>query len=387
MEKQLEVTKSLDFSELKDLVNVEGPCITIYMPLEPSPNTSRLDFMRLKSIIRRAEDELTEREIAKPLRQEMIESLREVGSEANAWGGEGGSLLILRSPDVFRAFQVKQRHEERLVVSDHFQLFPAVAALHRGSQRFYVLALSQNHVRLLRATYDGLGEEVDMGPNVPRSLGEWLNTRPPNTAPEHGAVRTSETGETGGSFTSTHDRDNKDEHIANFFRAINRAVFDRLRDERHPIVLCGVESQRTIYRQVNTHPGVMEEGVQGSPESFTGVEMHHRALVIAQEHFSQPARKALALWEKVAGGERASTSFPDIVKAAFEARIAHLFVAENAQAMGVFDRSTMQMRVQGRHEDLVNAAAMQTIAYGGDVFVCKPEDVPGGSQMAAILRF
>jgi hypothetical protein len=115
--------------------------------------------------------------------------------------------------------------------------------------------------------------------------------------------------------------------------------------------------------------------------------MHKRALAVAHEQFSQPARKALALWEKVAGSERATTSFPEIVKAAFETRIAHLFVAENAQAMGAFDRSTMQMRVPGRQEDLVNAAAIQTIAYGGDVFVCKPEEVPGGTQMAAVLRF
>ena len=52
-----------------------------------------------------------------------------------------------------------------------------------------------------------------------------------------------------------------------------------------------------------------------------------------------------------------------------------------------FDRETLEMKVQGRHEDLVNAAALQTIAYGGDVFILSPEEVPGGGQMAAITRF
>jgi hypothetical protein len=90
----------------------------------------------------------------------------------------------------------------------------------------------------------------------------------------------------------------------------------------------------------------------------------------------------------VAGSGRALTSFPEIVKAAFEARIAHLFAAEGAQTMGVFDRGTMQMKVQGRQTDLVNAAALQTIAFGGDVFIVGPDDMPGGErQMAAITRY
>jgi len=115
--------------------------------------------------------------------------------------------------------------------------------------------------------------------------------------------------------------------------------------------------------------------------------MHARALEVVQEHFAGPARKALQLWERIGGSTRAATSFADVVKAAFEGRIAHLFAAEGAQTMGVFDRATMQMKVQGRQEDLVNAAALQTLAFGGDVFIVKPEDVPGGGQLNAILRF
>jgi hypothetical protein len=181
--------------------------------------------------------------------------------------------------------------------------------------------------------------------------------------------------------------DGADLHLANFFRVIDKAVFDILRGQRVPLVTCGVEYERSMYKDVNSYEYLMDEGVQGSPNGLRGGEMHEQALKVVQDHFAQPAKKALALWEKVGGSERAVTSFPDIVKASFAARIAHLFAAEGAQTMGVFDRSTLEMKVQGRHEDLVNAAALQTIAYGGDVFVVRPEEIPGGGQMAAILRF
>jgi hypothetical protein len=347
-----------------------------------------MDHMRLKSMTRQAEQRLRDEWSGLPetTYREMVESLQQIDADSDQWGGEGGSLVVLRSPDVFRAFEVKQELDEAVVIGDYFHVFPLIRGLQLAAQRFYVLALSQKHVRLLRYT-PTMAQEVELPGNTPTSLESWLNTRLPNTAPNHGTVQASETGLTAGSFTSTQDRDNKDEHIANFFRIINKAVFEALRDETAPLILCGVEYERVIYKGINQYPNLMDEGVQGSPESLKGGEMHARALEVAQEFFAQPARKALELWEKIGGTQRVSNSFPEIVKAAFEARVAHLFCAEGARTEGVFDRASLEMKVQGRQEDLVNAAALQTIAFGGDVFVLDPAHMPGGGQMNAIFRF
>jgi len=388
MEKQLEVTRSLALADVKDLVNTEGPCITMYMPLEPAPNTSRMDGMRLKGAIRQAEQKLQEvfPELSKERCRELIEALQDVGSEPDQWGGNGGSLVVLRSPEVFRAFEVNQELDETVVVENYFHLFPMLGSLQVADQEFYLLALSKKHVRLLHCTRTQC-EEVPLGAGTPTSVEEWLATYLPSSAPDNADRQYPEQGVGKGSFNSTQDRDRSDEHIINFFHVINKAVFDILRNERGPLVLCGVDYERSMYKDLNSYEHLMAEGVAGSPDGLRGGEMHEQAMKIVQEHFSQPAKKALALWEKIAGGERAITSFPDIIKASFEARIAHLFAAEGAHSMGVFDRNTMQMGVQGRRDDLVNAAALQTIAYGGDVFIVSPEQVPGGGQLAAITRF
>jgi hypothetical protein len=346
-----------------------------------------MDFMRLKSAIRQVEEKLKHEypDLPQPTTRELIGSLRQVESDADQWGGEGGSLVVFRSPDVFRAFEVKQELDETVVAGEFFHAFPFIRTLQFGEQQFYILALSQNNVRLLRCTPTS-SEQVQFPPDTPTSLEQWLNTRMPNAAPEHGEIRDSEAG-SGGSFTSTTDRDNKDEHVANFFRVINRAVFELLREEKAPLVLCGVEYERAMYKGINQYPHLMEEGVQGSAESLKGGELHARALELVQEFFSIPARRALESWEKLGGTQRVSDSFPEIVTAAFQARVAHLFAAEGAHTVGVFDRSTMQMKVQGRQEDLVNAAALQTLAFGGDVFILSPEDMPGQGQVNAIFRF
>lgn len=388
MQNTVEVTRSLALSDLKELVNAGQPCITMYMPLQAAPNTSRMDHMRLKGAIRQAEEKLAETwpELSRAQMRELIDPLRTLESEGTQWGGEGGSLVVLRSPEVFRAFEVKQDLDETAVVGEFFHLFPMMHSLNVAQQLFYLLALSQKHVRLLRCTPTS-SELVPFADGTPTSLEDWLNTRTTNHASDKVYSPSGPDRGPEGNFTSTSDRDNKDQHIANFFRVINAAVFEILRNETAPLVLCGVEYERVIYKQNNSYQNLMDDGVQGSPESLKGGEMHARALEVVQEHFAGPARKALQQWEKVGGSTRVATNFGEIVKAAFEGRIAHLFAAEGAQTMGVFDRNSMQMKVQGRQEDLVNAAAMQTLAFGGDVFIVKPEDMPAGGQLNAILRF
>jgi hypothetical protein len=347
-----------------------------------------MDHMRLKAAIRQAEQKLqaTYPELPKQRCRELIESLREVDAESDQWGGNGGSLVVLRSPDVFRAFEVNQELDETVVVESSFHVFPFLQSLQAGDQKFYLLALSKKHVRLLRCTRTS-AEEVPLPAGTPASIEEWLETYLPSSAPDNADRANPEPGVGKGSFTSTQDRDRSDEHIINFFHAIDKAVFEILRNERVPLILCGVDYQRSMYRDLNSYEHLMEEGVAGSPDGLRGGEMHERALRIVQDFFARPAGKALALWDRIAGSERALTAFPDIVNAAFSGRIAHLFADEGAQTMGVFDRETMEMKVHGRHEDLLNAAALQTIEFGGDVFIVTPGEVPGGGQMAAIARF
>ena len=50
MQKERELTRSLEFDDLKSLANTHGPCLTIYLPMEKSPNTYRLEDVRLKSV-------------------------------------------------------------------------------------------------------------------------------------------------------------------------------------------------------------------------------------------------------------------------------------------------------------------------------------------------
>jgi hypothetical protein len=383
MQQGLAITKTFKISDLKEIASAAGPCITLCIPLQPAPNTTQRDFTRLKSAIHEAEAKLSQLEgVDDRVARELVESLQTVGNEADSWGGEGGTLVVLRSTEVFRAFELREHFNQTVHVGPSFYLLHILGALQRAEQAFYILALSQKHVRLLRATSAG-AEEVSLG-DTPIDLEDWLNTRMPNASPSR--VKDEEQEVTRGSFNSVHDRDYKDSHIRNFFHQINKAVSDQLKNGKDPVVLVGVDHLRSMYKEISSY-NYLVDGVGGSPDSLAGGELHKRALETVQEAFAEPAKKALAAWENAGGSERASLKMGEIVKAAFQGRVAHLFAADNAQTTGIINRETLTLGSGGPPEDLVNAAALQTIAYGGDVFLLNPDHVPGGGQIAAVLRF
>jgi len=387
MPKQLQVIQTLQFDDLKAMANSDGPCVTVYLPIEKSPNTQRLEEMRLKSVVRSAEQSMAERKIPASEIRALLEPLPAIIDERDHWGGAaGGTLVLLRSKEAFRAFEVRDQVAEAVHVANHFQILPILASIEKDRLEFYLLALSQKHVRLLRCTDHG-STEVPLPKGVPTSLEEWLNTRMPNAAPAHGTSEGATNGSTAGSFTSTTDRDNKDEHLANFYRVINKGVDDMLKDQSIPLVLCGVEYERSMYQNVNTYDTLVEEGVQGSPQSLKGGEMHKRALEIVLRHVKERQEKALETYERLGGTERVSSDLVEILKAASVGRVAHLFVAEGARREGRFDDGAMQVFSDGFTEDLLNLAALRTIANSGDVFVTAPGKVPGRGPMSAVFRY
>jgi len=366
----MEAARAMTLVDLKEAAQVAGPCLTITVPVQPAPNNSRQDYTRLNSAIHAAQPLLAERGFDAKQVADFLDPLTQM--EGESWGSEFGSLVVLRSPEYFRYFHVREELKDSITVSDHFQVLPFVRATLDEQRQFFILALSKNRVRLLRCTNHS-SEKVPLGPETPTSLEQWLNTRPPTTSPDHGETQASESGSTLGGFTSTTDRDNLDPHISNFFHRVDQAVFEALRGETAPLVLAAVEYEISMYRGLNRYPHLSPEHVHGAPDSLKGGELHKRALEAAQAAFELPMRKALDLYERLGGSERVSSKIKEIAEAAASGRVAHLFISE-----GIGTTS---------NNDTLNSAALQTIALGGEIWVTSPKNVPGGAPAVGLFRY
>ena len=378
----MEASGTLQLTELKELAAVDGPCLTIIAPAQRAPNTARQDHLRLKSAAQSAEAALAKFGLQAREIDEFLKPLHSLELES---AGDFKTFVVFRAPQVLRSFFVHEPLKELAMVADHFQILPCLKAAHEDSLYFFVLALSQSHVRLLRCTNHS-SEEVPLGKDIPTNIEDWLNTRTPTSSPDHGGKRPSASGSSG-NFTSTHDRDKMDSHIENFFHRIEQGVFEALRGETAPLVLAGVEHETPMYRGINRYLHLAGRDVHGSPEGLKGAELHRRALDVAREAFAEPIQKALELFERLGGSERVASKPRDVLQAAAAGRVSQLFVVEGATHPGQWDKQTLKVKREGEGEDLLNIAALQTIVNGGDVWVTSAANVPGGGPVAALLRF
>jgi hypothetical protein len=300
-------------------------------------------------------------------------------------------LALYRSGESTWRFLTPYAVGEAICISDHFHVTPLLKAA-QMDQQFYILALSQNRVRLIRCTLTS-SEEVELPQTVPTNLLDFEQAR----QPDHRLENRSQAGQKGkphGShpgmsvaFGTGSDADQKDEYLYHFYNELDKQIQSLLRDNPLPLVVAGVDYEIALYHSISEYLTLVPGGVQGAADGLKGGELHARALEVLPALFNLRLEKALGQYEK-AGGERILTLPSEIVRAAFDGRILHLFLAEGVREPGSYDVTTRTVR-QGKEsdEDLLDLAALQTAAHAGNIFIVPQEQVPGRMIAAAALRF
>jgi hypothetical protein len=182
----------------------------------------------------------------------------------------------------------------------------------------------------------------------------------------------------------------KDE-IEEYLRAIDRAVTKYLGSRKDPLVFAGVDYLFPIYQQVNSYQHLMSTPVAGNPELWSMDELRDRAWSIVEGLVV--ARRAA---ERVRYGNRiaigcTSDRLEDILVAAHAGAVETLFVDPSVKRLGVFSPESSAVRIddvrQSDSEDLINLAAVLVLRAGGAVEPLQSGEIPGGGEIAAILRY
>jgi len=276
--------------------------------------------------------------------------------------------------------------EELVVVADHFHVKPLLPLLSGG--RFYVLALSQNGVRLLQGTRQSVAA-VDLK-GVPRNFADALAT---HDTDEPLTFHSRPVGAIGswGAIYSGHGVgiDDKKDDLLLYFQKVDRGLHPLLREERAPLVVAAVAYLIPIYRTANTYPHLLEKGMEGNPDRLSEKELHDRAWALVRPHFEETQQKAVALYRQLAGTGRTASDLKEVVSSASTGQIETLIVALSKQRWGKFDSSTGQleehMQQEPGDEDLLNLATLDTLKHGGTAYAVEQEQVPEGGLIAAVF--
>lgn len=386
----------LSLDELKTLVEKpQSPCVSLYMPMQKAGPDVRQNPIRFKNLIREAEERLDAMEIRHTEAVEFLKQAHELDT-SEFWENQNHGLAIFISPTVFRYYSLPIDLQELVIVSDQFHLKPLLR-LTNNDGRFYILALSQKDVRFFEGTRYSVKEvEVE---NLPKSLDAALNYD--ETAQDSQfRIATSKGGTANsaqqpGAFhgQGSPDRDKHQQDILQFFYAVDHALQEKLRNQKAPLVLAGVEYLFSIYQEANTYQHLVESGITGNPEILKPEELHEQALPLVEPLFQQSQKEEMERYQELAGADtgKASDDVKEIIAAAYYQRVDSLFVPVGRQLWGKFDSEAMSVDLHSEpepdDEDMLDFAAIHTLLNGGTVYAVEPEEVPSEAPAAAIFRY
>ena len=365
-----------------------GPCVSVFLPAHRMTPDSGQDAIRLRNLLDEAEKRLVAGDLRAPVAREVLRPGRDLLRPGWFWSYQSDGLAVFLAPGWSRIFRLPKEFPELVVVTGRFHIKPLLALLAAG--RFYVLALSQNQVRLLEGTPHNI-QEVELA-GVPRSLRQTL--KHDDLEKELGLHIAGRGGPKARAVFHGHGIGGEVDKalLERFLRQVDDGLREVLKTGTAPLVLAAVDYEQAMFRQLTRYPHVLGEGIGGNPEELRPAELHERAWAIVEPVFAQAQHQAAQRYQEAAGqGQGAVWAVTEVVRAALQGQVDTLFVASGEQRWGTADPRTLRVTIhdqpQPGDEDLLDRAAVHTMLTSGTVFAVPAQQVPGPGPAAALLRY
>ena len=242
-----------------------------------------------------------------PNAKELLQPAQALVQDSLFWSHQSDGLAVFFSEEGFRQYSLPFNFDELVVVADRFHLKPMLPIL-SGDGRFYVLALSQNQVRLLQGTRYSV-DDLDLD-GIPQGLEEALR---PDTPERQIQWPASPQGGTGKGAPAFHGHgggtDDPKENIFQYLRQVDKGLHDLIGNDNAPLVLAAVDYLFPIYKEANTYAHLLEQGIPGNPEGLTAQQLHAQAWNVIEPHFQKAQQDAVSQYNQI-GGHRQNIQGP-----------------------------------------------------------------------------
>jgi hypothetical protein len=379
-----------DTQSLRQLIEIKDDnCISMYMPTQRKTTDFKKDPIRLKNVIAEAERRVASAGKDKSFGSQL-EKLRLLVDDPGFWKYQEDGLALFLSAEAAFIYRLPVHFDEWVILSHRFHLKPLFPMFGVGGN-FYVLALSQNSVRVLRCTRYSV-DRLDIGKvadGIEAGLGHY------DTKISQLQFHTGTGDGDGNRPAMFHGHgvgidDTKDE-ILRYFRIIDQKLGEILTSKEAPVVMAGVDYLLPIFRSTGSNLHLLEEGISGNPEEATDRELHQKAWPVVEPFFRRDLQDALKRFAELNGTGLASGDFDTVLRACCNGRTETLFFGKGIHKFGTYDLHKQRIDVHEAEmsgdEELIDLAAVETFKNGGRVYAVNADEVPGGGVLAAVLRY
>lgn len=378
--------------DLSNLVEQTGQiCLSIFMPTGPGGIQTLHDQTTLRNLLGQAETELKANLTPPEQIKAVLKPIKQFLNDELFWKSLHKGLAIFSSPNKFLYYRLPQPVAENLVVGRRFYLKGLLPFISPDG-RFYLLALSKQHVRLIEGTRF-TAREVELPEGTPTSLAETTKYFKIDAALQFHPGNAPVSGSRPSAMFFGHGgiEDVKKGNLQMFCNQVESGVRKILQEQKVPLVLAGVSYLSAFYRQSNTYPYLVEESLKGNPDDLSPLTLVSKAWPLVEPVYRSQSEQAYKLFAELAGTGVTSTEISEIIPASDQGRVATLFVAGDQQQWGFYEMAEgnvhTHLKAAPGDEDLLDLAVSKTLLNKGEVFTRSTQHMPVHSSIAAIFRY
>ncbi len=348
-------------------------CVSIYLRTTPLTQDIGQSLTNLGNLVKTAVSQLEDAGLPKRRIWELKEHFDLLMEDDDFWEHQANSLAIFATPDHIRTYRLANELHDMVEVSDRFHLKPLLRAV-TFAHVAYVLAVSENDVRLIEVFADSPAREIKV-PNMPKDAASAVGKASIN---DSGAGR-----RIGG-------LEGQKVRLGQYIRKIDAALRPILQGTDMPVVLASTLPVDALFRSLTSLP-LLPQTIETSPDRMSAADLAAAVRPILDAHYDSQIAEFRDLFEQRAGQNRTTTDISDAARAATFGGIDTLLIDFDSVTAGAVDDETgaVTFATEDSSESygVVDEIAGRALRSGAQVLAVRKEDIPGGKELAAILRY
>ncbi len=352
---------------MKELINELNresgeACITITAKTHRTRPDSQKDPIRIKNLIKEAEQRLADEYSAEIVTHRM-EHLHKLSASIDHSRNREG-LIIVVNANIARYYQLPVEVESRVIINHNFATRDLVRAS-REQSSYYVLVLSRKQARLLTATNNHLDDESTDGFPI---LNDIIEDDTHKLTMAQGT----------------------DLLIEGFFNKVDKVVQRVVNFRPAPVILATEERNYDYYRKVMDHPIIVGHLNQNRDDEPAD-QLVREAWPLVKEYLSEMNKKRFTELQEAIDQQQYLMDLSDIWRAVNEGRGRTVFVKRGFHQPAKIEKDLV-VPVDSPHganviDDIIDEIIELNLQHGGDAVFLSDNELSDFKGLALTTRY
>ena len=381
-------------SEFSTLVSSAPPLgVSIFLPTHLVGSEIRQGPIRLKNLAAEARDRLVSLGLGQAEAEAFLAPAAVLVEDHAFWQHQSQGLALFLGGEQPRCYRLPIPLAESVAVGSGFQVKPLLPLL-AADGSFLVLTLTASKVGLFEASRFALAADEAAG--LPQGIGDLPGEPDYENPVQASPVARPSTAPVDASNAQVYGdspAEWKKNRRVDLVHKVATALEDRVAAKPLPVVLVADTEMAGHFRKLTTLGSRLVGVADVNPQSLDRSQLHETAYAIMRPYLDQDRKEAGERFQALSASHdpRAASDVEQVVRAAYDGRIDTLLLAEGEAVWGGYDQATDEVTTSPdfatRSEDLLEAAAVQTLQHAGSVHLMPHDQTLDHGPAAAILRY